>query len=138
MAGEDSAVGRSAAPFLVVESLCFDLSEETTETFRVRTSSTVSDIDDFFVVDIYDTENEVHPAGHRGWWSFEFGGTSEFDLCIARTEDGISVSSPDISEKGSWINPDFDGLDIPRLTVHIVIRTSRNASPPFEPSVPRA
>lgn len=114
--------GQTLIPFLVVDEEFFDLTEKGTTSFRVKASSEVSDLDDYLVVDIYDSENEVHPQGHVGWWSFGFEGASEFDLVITRGSDGIRISSPELAEKEFWINPDFGGLDADRLVVHIVTR----------------
>ena len=96
MRAGDRRYARFAAPDLVLDG--------PTE-FMLHLSEGISRQDLGLVIDVYDLDNPVHPAGHVGWWKFpvaQMGGVAKG--IIANTGNGIEVSLESASATERWVN----------------------------------
>jgi len=92
--------------------------------FSIKLPSDRTEANAFLVIDIYDLDNLVHPAGHVGWWRFDIDQLPErLNGTLLRRQDGEFLPQIDGAVAVEhWCNP--DRLDPPRMELIAVQRSS--------------
>jgi glycosyltransferase involved in cell wall biosynthesis len=125
-------------PFIRVDKRWLDLvdSPETLLNLSLHLDTSASDY--FLVIDLYSADRHVHPEGHVGWWKRDLDETSQVQVLLTKTAEGITVSFP--SFKGrieQWVNREtISGLREQVLLLHAVLRSSDNEAIVVEQIVP--
>ena len=82
-----------------------DIVAESGWEFVLRLQGDARRADVFLTIDIYDLDNQVHPAGHVGWWRFPVEGFRERALGHLRIgENDVDVTLVDVLSEDRWIN----------------------------------
>ncbi|MEW9805687.1 glycosyltransferase [Mesorhizobium sp. ZMM04-5] len=95
-------------------------------TEAIGTTLAVSDAalqaDASIVIDVYDLDHPVHPAGHLGWWKFRMAAASPVDIRLRVDASAVEATLANEPPTQLWLNP--APPQYRRLLLNAVVRSN--------------